>query len=266
MFWEVWGCSYGVLLLLEYQSLDGSLNLEAVSLVAFMYNIHWLIPPKRFLADLNEDMCHQGRHILLLCDNVPSHKHNPTNYSHVQVEFLVPNLTAWIQPMDGGIIASFKAQYKQQFIWLALDQDNQGAANMYEINQLQAMKLAASAWNAVTPSTIHNCWRHVGLPPSYNQHAPELLAPVYEGQMNPPKPVWYENVPEVGGFHPEFQDALAQFDLALPTEHEWTDEDIINQLIAERGEGFFDEEDTDLDLEDFYYHHNSQDNINYQDN
>ncbi|CAE6452684.1 unnamed protein product [Rhizoctonia solani] len=117
---------------------------------AWMVHSIWM----SFLADLDEDMRRQGRYILLLYDNTPSHKHNPADYPHVRVEFLAPNLTSWIQPMDGGIIASFIAQYKRHFVRLALNRDNEGIVNMYKIDQRQAMEMAASAWAAVTPQTI----------------------------------------------------------------------------------------------------------------
>ncbi|CEL54722.1 hypothetical protein RSOLAG1IB_07256 [Rhizoctonia solani AG-1 IB] len=132
---------------------------------------------QHFLFDLNEDMRRQGRHILLLCDNAPSHKHNPANYSNIRIEFLAPNLTSWVQPMNGGIIASFKAQYKRRFARLALDRNNLGIANMYKIDQLQAMHMAADAWRAVVPQTIANCWRHVGLVPNHYALDNPLLPP-----------------------------------------------------------------------------------------
>jgi hypothetical protein len=70
----------------------------------------------------------QNRKILLLIDNASSH-FNPDkdnnqeieesgnlNLSHVRVHFLPPNTTAHLQPMDAGIIKSFKAIYKQHYI------------------------------------------------------------------------------------------------------------------------------------------------------
>ena len=66
----------------------------------------------------------QNRKILLLIDNASSH-FNPDkdnnqkieesgnlNLSHVRVHFLLPNTMAHLQPMDAGIIKSFKAIYK----------------------------------------------------------------------------------------------------------------------------------------------------------
>ena len=59
----------------------------------------------------------QNRKILLLVDNASSHI-NPDelNLSHMKVKFLPSNTTAHLQPMDVGIINSFKAIYKQHYI------------------------------------------------------------------------------------------------------------------------------------------------------
>ncbi|EUC55975.1 tigger transposable element derived-like protein, putative, partial [Rhizoctonia solani AG-3 Rhs1AP] len=79
---------------------------EAMRFYYFWNSKAWQVHSiwKSFLSDLNEDMRRQGRYILLLCDNAPSHKHDPAQYPHVRVEFLAPNLTSHIQPMDGESI------------------------------------------------------------------------------------------------------------------------------------------------------------------
>ena len=38
-----------------------------------------------------------------------------------RLEFLPPNTTSHFQFMDGGIIASFKAQYRKLMIWYQID-------------------------------------------------------------------------------------------------------------------------------------------------
>lgn len=208
--------------------------------------------------------------------------------------------------MDGGIIASFKAQYKRRFVRLALDRDNQGIENMYKIDQLQAMHMARAAWAAVTPQTIMNCWKHVGLVPNYNiphplpvpnmfvptypthQHymhplvpvppvpapaialphmpapvppiVPNTFIPAYPAYQDyahpPPRPVWHEARPQLPYIHPEVQQALDQLDQFFATEGTWTDQEIVEQIIRERQEGFSGEEEEEYDLDDYYYHQN----------
>ncbi|PWW73260.1 CENP-B protein, partial [Tuber magnatum] len=74
------------------------------------------------------------------------------------------NMTAQLQPLDSGIIQTFKAYYYGQFLQLAILKDDENmTANPFKISQLEAMKMAKLAWNDITLSTIHNCWKYVGL-------------------------------------------------------------------------------------------------------
>jgi hypothetical protein len=71
-------------------------------------------------------MATQGRKILLLCDNAPSHTHDPSKYPNLQIEFFTPNLMAWIQPNDAGTIRRWKEYYKRHFIQRAIDRGEAG--------------------------------------------------------------------------------------------------------------------------------------------
>ena len=78
-----------------------------------------------YLVGLEKEMRKQGRHILLITDNCPSHlppTEPPQNYpadapaplvlSHV---YLPKNTTHFLQPLDAGIIRMFKAGYRRRF-------------------------------------------------------------------------------------------------------------------------------------------------------
>ncbi|EUC67702.1 DDE superfamily endonuclease, partial [Rhizoctonia solani AG-3 Rhs1AP] len=191
-------------------------------------------------------------------------------------------LRARCRQWDGGIIASFKAQYKRRFVRLALERNNQGIEDMYKIDQLQAMYLAKAAWEAVTPQTIANCWRHVGLvpqfhdpppvPPAPNTSLPAVypVYPVHHPYVHPlpPPPVPpeaiapalpypthydYEQYPPL---NPEAEQVFDQLNLELATEGVWTDQEIVTQIFQERQDGFTAEEEEEYDLEDFYNYHN----------
>jgi hypothetical protein len=91
-------------------------------------------------------MRQQNRHVLLLCDNASSHKKfDQAQLSNVRVEFLAPNLTAFVQPLDSGIIRCFKAHYCRHFLRKVLERDTADLPNIYHIDQLEAMKLTARA-------------------------------------------------------------------------------------------------------------------------
>src|SRR5882672_447493 len=97
----------------------------------------------------------QNRHILLSVNNFTGHgiAYNPRN---ILIEFFEPNLTAYVQPLDAGIICCFKA-----FCIHAIDLNDAGESNIYKINLLEAMTMAKAAWKDVTKETIVNCWNHM---------------------------------------------------------------------------------------------------------
>lgn len=109
-------------------------------------------------------MCSEGRHILLVIDNFSGHKisYKPSN---IQIEFFEPNLTAFVQPLDAGIIRCFKAHYRNNFCQHALLLDEAGECEVYKITLKEGMMLAEEAWRAVTPETIRNCWGHTQIQP-----------------------------------------------------------------------------------------------------
>ncbi|PWW77840.1 DDE-domain-containing protein, partial [Tuber magnatum] len=75
---------------------------------AWMTRTIWLEWLKRF----NEDMERQNCQIILLVDNCSAHI-EPIDYTlkAIRLEFLPPNTTSQLQPLDSGIIRTFKAYY-----------------------------------------------------------------------------------------------------------------------------------------------------------
>ena len=102
--------------------------------------------------------------VLLLVDNFSRHQ-VPNVGSRLRVtrlEFLPPNTTSHFQPMDVGIIASFKAQYKKLLIQHQIDCISTNKS--FAIDVYQTVPMLEKAWrNGVTPTTIQNCWRYMGI-------------------------------------------------------------------------------------------------------
>lgn len=97
----------------------------------------------------------QKRHILLIIDNFSGHFINyaPTN---IQIEFFEPNLTAFVQPLDAGIIRCFKAHYRNNFCRRAIQLDEAGDRDIYKLDIQEGMMMAEEAWKAVSA----HCWDH----------------------------------------------------------------------------------------------------------
>jgi len=118
----------------------------------------------------------EKRNILLLQDNFSGHV-VPDNLQCIRIKNFKPNLTSLIQPNDQGNIHCFKAHYRAKFIERAIDRYDTGvtASAIYEINQLEAMRLADKAWKEVDAMTIRQCWKKSGILPDI---VPTVLQPL----------------------------------------------------------------------------------------
>ena len=125
---------------------------------------------------------------LLFQDNFLGHI-VPPNLQSLRVENFKPNLTMHVQPKDQGIIRCFKAHYRKRFIQCAIDHYDEGItpAEIYDINQLQAMRMAEAAWHDVDTTTIQNCWRTAGILPEINPTLPQAQPSIPIALFSPPK-------------------------------------------------------------------------------
>lgn len=112
-----------------------------------------------FLTSLDREMHAKKKSILLLVDNCSSH-FVTCQLTNVQLHFLPPNTTAHLQPLDNGIIQSFKTQYRKLLVshYIHCLDENESM----NINVKQALYFIRDAWNTVSESTISACWTHTG--------------------------------------------------------------------------------------------------------
>jgi hypothetical protein len=118
-----------------------------------------------WLLDFDRQM--QGRQVLLLLDNCPSHiplkKFAEMNVvlRNNHVFYMPPNMTSAVQPCDVGIIRTFKAYYRKRFNNLFLDGYENNIDNPKKISILDAFRLTVPTWvEDVSPTTIANYFRH----------------------------------------------------------------------------------------------------------
>ncbi|GFS79938.1 tigger transposable element-derived protein 6 [Trichonephila clavipes] len=115
-----------------------------------------------WLVSLNSDMKREKRHILLFLDNCTVHNNAPP-LSNVKLQFFPPNSTSKFQPLDQGIIHNFKTIYRREVVKSVLDSlENQ--QNVTTISILTALIMIEKAWRAVTPLTIHSCFKKSDFP------------------------------------------------------------------------------------------------------
>ncbi|XP_061164992.1 tigger transposable element-derived protein 6-like [Saccostrea echinata] len=112
-----------------------------------------------WLQKFNSKMRRQNREVLLIMDNAPSHI--IPALSNVKIHFLPPTTTSHLQPLDSGIIQSFKKHYrKQQLSHLIKCIDRRETPSLFLDSAIRYVKIA---WDSVTSETIINCWTHSGL-------------------------------------------------------------------------------------------------------
>ena len=133
----------------------------------------WMTNPlfNEYLIDVNERMKRQGRKIILFIDNAPVHiidSDTQASLDSVKVIFSPPNLTSLLQPLDGGIIRSFKARARKYSILkllMIIDEDNpdQHASDLAKkFTVLDAINFVSRSWVEVTAETIAKCFRNSG--------------------------------------------------------------------------------------------------------
>ena len=112
-----------------------------------------------WLHSVDKLMRYQKRRILLLLDNCSAHV-SVDDLQNVKLLFLPPNTTSKIQPLDQGIINSFKLNYRKLLLEHLIDHANE-VQSLSEftksISVLNAILWIDRAWNLVQRGTIHKC-------------------------------------------------------------------------------------------------------------
>ncbi|CAG8788981.1 793_t:CDS:2, partial [Racocetra persica] len=85
-----------------------------------------------WIEKLDEEMRESNCHILLILNGAPSHITGSLNLTNIKVLMLPPHATSKIQPMDAGIIASFKLHYRYLQLQHAIDHDEDREKDIYK--------------------------------------------------------------------------------------------------------------------------------------
>jgi hypothetical protein len=148
-------------------------NIDKKTLPVWYYwnNSSWMQRSifQTWIKQVNEQMRRQQRNILLLVDNVSSHQLGENEVlSNIRLHFLPPNTTAHLQPIDQGIIHSFKSNYRK-FLCKdridAFDQFQEHGTEIPTLNILNAIDWTAESWKNVTDDVIYRCWERTGILP-----------------------------------------------------------------------------------------------------
>lgn len=115
---------------------------------------------EKWLSNFDKKMSLKGKKVHLLIDNCTAHNTKKKFYS-IKVEFLPPNTTSQLQPMDQGIIQNFKILYRKEVIRKMVNDIDEGRS--FSINLLQTMLMCYKAWENFEKTTIVNCFIKSGI-------------------------------------------------------------------------------------------------------
>ncbi|XP_051778577.1 jerky protein homolog-like [Erpetoichthys calabaricus] len=116
-----------------------------------------------FIPDVRRHLRSKGMEprACLLLDNCPAHPPAETLKSRDGKSFvycLPKNTMSKIQPLDQGIISVFKANYRREMIKSMVEEDKSVPMFLKTVRIKEALYLSESAWGAIKPETIQNCW------------------------------------------------------------------------------------------------------------
>ena len=123
-----------------------------------------------FVREVETYLARKNLHFkaVLLLDNAPGHSTRNVNFDHpaVKVMFLPPNTTSLLQPMDRGVIRSFKAHYTRLVYDRAIKtldaSENLTMMDFWKsYNIRDGIEVVKGAWDCVTPSTLNACWNQL---------------------------------------------------------------------------------------------------------
>ena len=194
---------------------------------------------KEWLLSLDQEMRQQRRKILLFTDNCSAHTKAAQNIQlrNVELIFLPPNSTSRSQPLDQGIIRSFKANYRKRVMLKILAAFDSGKLKRGDdtnfIDLMEATVLTHAAWQAVTPTVISNCFRHAGFSLSDTTDS-EADAPDDDPEDDNLESLWEAAADHLDVDMSECttEDYIAADDDAL-TMQEITADEIVAQVVAD---------------------------------
>ena len=98
---------------------------------------------------------------LLLLDNCPAHppaENLVSRCGKIKVSYLPKNTTSVIQPLDQGIIATMKCNYRRELLMKLIDEETIISECLKKVNVKEVIYIVGKAWDRVTPECIERCW------------------------------------------------------------------------------------------------------------
>lgn len=78
----------------------------------------------------------------------------------INAQLILPNNTSHIQPMDAGIIAALKSNYRRLLSFLIFENIDAKVKGIYDVEILSAMRWVEEEWNGMSVDAINHYWKH----------------------------------------------------------------------------------------------------------
>lgn len=121
---------------------------------------------EKILSNWHHKLLDENQRAILVIDNATVHeKIDMTKYQTIELQFLPPRTTSIIQPLDQGIIRSFKARYIAKLLNYVIGQyerENSTKSLGKNISLLDAVNWSSQSWSEISDTCIINCWRKAG--------------------------------------------------------------------------------------------------------
>lgn len=120
----------------------------------------WWDSSLTWLSKWNCKVARENRKVLLLVDNAPYHVVDA--YSNITIQFLPPNTTAKIQPMDQGCVKMGYRSMLSDLYFEGISNNEEAKAVMKQFDIKVACDIVVTAWKNVKQSTTQNCFAKAG--------------------------------------------------------------------------------------------------------
>ncbi|XP_018600856.2 tigger transposable element-derived protein 1-like [Scleropages formosus] len=101
---------------------------------------------------------------ILVLDNAPGHPFHIEDYGNIHVVFLPPNTTFFLQPMDQGVLNTFKAYYVQLVMEHIVSRADANVTAMdiwRNFTIKQAIETIFTAWSMISKHTMNSAWKNL---------------------------------------------------------------------------------------------------------
>ena len=143
---------------------------------------------EKVLDTLNHQMRKQGRKVILFLDNAKVHPISLIDmYSNIKIVFLPKNTTSRLQPLDAGIIQSFKTKYRKKlmrYVIARINDDLTTSEIAKDIDIFRVITWVADSWKEVSVGTIKNCFAKCGITDQIGQDEDDLVDEEFNSLFN----------------------------------------------------------------------------------